>query len=106
MFDLWKTIVYVVSTIFGFIAASVKAACMIPLWGWFITPLVGVAAPGFWALVGLFYITALFHPVHIREEDVKADFDDAAKRGFLAVIVSIWRSLTVLGIGWLVHFAL
>lgn len=65
------------------------------LWGWFVVPL-GVRPIGMWHALGLGYLASRFTVG-------PADLEDDKTPGWQKTLASALYSLTLAGVGWIVH---
>lgn len=66
-------IVFLFSTGVGFGVRCIQAFMFIPMWKWVITPIFGLAVPGYWLMVGLLVILPL--------ATLRISYDDVANSG-------------------------
>ncbi len=77
-------------------------------WTWFITPTFEIRTPGIWTCVGLAMLIG-FLTNHTWGNSLKEqmenddDTSDSIKKAVLLIVASVFRLLTILFCGWVVH---
>lgn len=98
---------FICLSILSLITMAATAGVINVAWPWFLTPLLGVAAPSFGLLMGGIYITRLLtHPVRPNDLLSDLDEDDRLKLLLASVVIEWVRLAVILGLLWIVHISM
>lgn len=73
------------------------------LWGWFVTPVFGLAVPPLLACIGLSLMAGYLVSVRLPDRDKTAAEKEVAYSEWRQALTASVAHLLTLGIGWLIH---
>ena len=104
-------IVMILTTIMTAVVVIMATAIVIPiilfrayvlniLWGWFVTPVLGIVAPGYMLMLGFTFFTSLLfsHPVSVCKDERES------KQKITDAIAAMLTPFFALCVGWLIKY--